>query len=103
MCIRIFIAAVFHFVKNAVYYKTEAAVFFRIIIGGDQVINSKPDPEIFLRAASAMNIPPQACYVIEDSFNGIRAADAGKMIPIINKNGFQCLGYQSKLFEQGDD
>ena len=27
----------------------------------------------------------------------------GKMIPIINKNGFQCLGYQSKLFEQGDD
>lgn len=59
------------------------SVFFRIIIGGDQVINSKPDPEIFLRAASAMNIPPQACYVIEDSFNGIRAADAGKMIPIM--------------------
>lgn len=26
----------------------------------------------------------------------------GKLIPIINKNGFQCLGYQSKLFESGN-
>lgn len=57
--------------------------FFQVIIGGDQVARSKPDPEIFLHAASVMNIHPRACYVIEDSFNGIRAAYAGHMIPVM--------------------
>ncbi len=56
---------------------------FQVIIGGDQVANSKPAPDIFLCAASALNVPPRACYVIEDSYNGIRAASAGHMIPVM--------------------
>ena len=50
---------------------------FTVVIGGDQVTNSKPDPEIFLRAAAQLGVRPEDCAVIEDSFNGIRAARAG--------------------------
>lgn len=44
------------------------------IICGDQVTNSKPDPEIFLKAASGINVLPKNCMVIEDSEAGIIAA-----------------------------
>ena len=44
------------------------------IICGDQVVNSKPDPEIFLKAAKGIGIEPQNCMVIEDSDAGILAA-----------------------------
>ena len=57
--------------------------YFSAVIGGDQVRRSKPDPDIFLRAASMLDAAPQACYVLEDSFNGIRAAHAGGMIPLM--------------------
>ncbi len=51
--------------------------FFTVVIGGDQVTHPKPDPEIFLRAAAQLGVRPEDCAVIEDSFNGIRAARAG--------------------------
>ena len=50
--------------------------YFDVVIGGDMVTHSKPHPEIFLRAAAALHAAPENCYVIEDSFNGIRAAAA---------------------------
>ena len=57
--------------------------FFDVVIGGDLVTKSKPDPEIFLKAAAALNCPPEQAYVIEDSYNGIRAANAAGMIPVM--------------------
>lgn len=57
--------------------------YFDRIIGGDQVTHSKPDPEIFLKAAEALNAKPEECYIIEDSFNGIRAANAAGMHPVM--------------------
>ena len=53
------------------------------MVGGDQVKRSKPDPEIFLRAAEALDMPPAHCFVIEDSFNGIRAAHRAGMRPLM--------------------
>ena len=50
--------------------------YFRAVVGGDQVEKGKPDPEIFLRAAKALELSPEDCYIFEDSFNGIRAAHA---------------------------
>ncbi len=50
---------------------------FSVIVGGDAVTRSKPDPEIFLEAAKRLGEEPKACFVIEDSFNGVRAAYAG--------------------------
>ena len=57
--------------------------FFDRIIGGDQVSRSKPDPDIFLRAAEALKEEPDHCLVIEDSYNGIRAAKAAGMNAIM--------------------
>ncbi|MBR4550483.1 MAG: HAD family phosphatase [Oscillospiraceae bacterium] len=52
-------------------------VFFDAVVGGDMVARSKPDPEIFLAAAALLGTAPADCFVIEDSFNGVRAAHAG--------------------------
>lgn len=52
------------------------------VICGDQVENSKPDPEIFLKAAKGLDVNPEKCIVIEDSDAGISAAHSAKMIGI---------------------
>lgn len=50
--------------------------YFDVIIGGDQAKRSKPAPDIFLKAAEMLGADPAKCYIIEDSFNGVRAARA---------------------------
>ena len=50
--------------------------YFEVLVGGDLVSNGKPAPDIFLLAAKNLNIPPNDCYIFEDSFNGIRSANA---------------------------
>ena len=50
--------------------------FFTVVIGGDQIVRGKPEPDIFLAAAKALGTAAADCYVIEDSFNGVRAAHA---------------------------
>ena len=57
--------------------------YFDAVVGGDQVRRSKPDPEIFLTAASLLKTEPARCFVIEDSFNGVRAAAAAGMRPVM--------------------
>ena len=57
--------------------------YFDVVVGGDMVTHSKPDPEIFLMAASLLGAEPDDCWVVEDSFNGVRAAHAGVMHPIM--------------------
>jgi HAD superfamily hydrolase (TIGR01509 family) len=56
---------------------------FDKIVAGDEVSNGKPHPEIFLKAAKLLSASPDRCVVLEDSFNGIRAAHAAGMIPIM--------------------
>ncbi len=48
--------------------------YFDEIVCGDMVEKSKPNPDIFLKAAEVLGSRPEDCIVIEDSFNGIRAA-----------------------------
>ena len=60
--------------------------YFDVIVSGDMVMKGKPDPEIFLRCADAMGIPVSKyseTFVIEDSHNGIRAAYAAGMKPVM--------------------
>ena len=57
------------------------AKYFDRIIGGDMVTKSKPEPDIFLKATEGRAF--EAIYVIEDSYNGIRAAKAAGMYPIM--------------------
>lgn len=57
--------------------------YFDVIVGGDQVKKSKPEPDIFLKAAELLGVKPENAYVIEDSYNGIRAAKSAHMRPIM--------------------
>jgi HAD superfamily hydrolase (TIGR01509 family) len=47
---------------------------FETVIGGDMVTHSKPDPEIFLKGAEALQLQQSDCLVLEDSKQGILAA-----------------------------
>ena len=53
--------------------------FFRALVDGHQVPNPKPHPDIYLRAAELLGVPPRNCVVFEDSYTGIEAAQAAGM------------------------
>lgn len=55
---------------------------FAAVVCGNEVEKSKPDPEIFLKAAEKLNLTPEKCIVLEDSLAGITAAFRAGMIPI---------------------
>lgn len=57
--------------------------FFDAVICGDMVQRSKPAPDIFLKACEEIASSPENTYAIEDSYNGIRAANAGNLRPIM--------------------
>ena len=56
---------------------------FDAIITGDMVNNSKPAPDIFLKACGALEAMPCDAYCVEDSINGITAAHSAGMKPIM--------------------
>lgn len=56
---------------------------FDATINGLEVINKKPDPEIFVKAALKLGLKPEQCLVVEDAVNGVKAAKAA---------GCKCLG-----------
>jgi HAD superfamily hydrolase (TIGR01509 family) len=56
---------------------------FDAIITRDDVARGKPHPDLFLRAAAEMRLAPNVCLVLEDSYNGIRAAKAAAMRAIM--------------------
>lgn len=53
--------------------------YFKAVIGGDMVEKSKPEPDIFLEACRKIKAAPADTYAIEDSYNGVRAANAAGM------------------------
>ncbi|MBO6158282.1 MAG: HAD family phosphatase [Firmicutes bacterium] len=57
--------------------------YFQAIIGGNMVLHSKPQPDIYLKACEELGKDPARCMAIEDSPNGIRSASAAGMIPVM--------------------
>ena len=53
--------------------------FFRVIVDGHQVTRPKPHPEIYLRVADSLGLPPHECVVFEDSYAGVEAGIAAGM------------------------
>ena len=72
---------------NKVFEKFDLDKFFVAKISGADLKQSKPNPEIFLKAAKISGHNKKDCIVIEDSTNGIIAA---------NSAGIFCVGYKSK-------
>lgn len=69
-------------VSEAVNRQLKAAgikQFFETVTTGDMVASSKPDPEIYLKAAASLSLPPSECVAVEDSPNGVRSAVAAGM------------------------
>ena len=48
--------------------------YFDSITSGNDVKRGKPDPDVFLLAAERIGVNPRDCFVVEDSENGVRAA-----------------------------
>ena len=55
--------------------------YFDAVADGNCITRSKPDPEVFLKAASFIGLNPAVCLVVEDAHAGVQAAKAG---------GFDC-------------
>lgn len=53
--------------------------YFHAVADGNEIENSKPDPEVFLLAAKKLDIDPANCLVVEDADAGVEAALAGGM------------------------
>ena len=68
--------------------QTNIAHYFEVIMSGDDVQYSKPNPEIFLKVAQWYGLPATQFTVIEDSTNGVKAAKSA---------GMQCVGFQNPL------
>lgn len=52
---------------------------FETIVAAGDVRKGKPDPEVFLKAAEGIRVPPERCVVFEDSISGVEAGLAGGM------------------------
>ncbi|MEJ2904436.1 beta-phosphoglucomutase [Pedobacter panaciterrae] len=65
--------------SSIILQRTNLAHFFDAIVDGNSVTTSKPDPEVFLKAAEMLNTEPENCVVFEDAQAGVMAALAGNM------------------------
>ena len=70
--------------KNTKYIleKLDLLSFFDVIVDGNDITHSKPNPEVFLKAAKGLKVNPKSTYVVEDAVSGIEAAKSGGFIPI---------------------
>jgi len=71
---------------EAVVKKIGIDQYFKILVSGEEIERSKPEPDIFLKAATLLNVSPTECLVVEDSKSGTIAA---------KKAGMKCIGYQN--------
>ena len=75
--------------RAEVFYRMERAGLdhlFTTVLGGDDIKNPKPAPDIFIKAAEALHVAPSDCLVIEDSESGVLAAKAAGMKVVMVQN-----------------
>ena len=71
---------------NRIFKKFDLDKFFKAKISGADLKESKPNPEIFIKAAKLSGFNKNECIVIEDSTNGIKASKSA---------GIYCIGFNS--------
>ncbi|WP_449435239.1 HAD-IA family hydrolase [Pedobacter steynii] len=65
--------------SSIILQRTNLTHFFNAIVDGNSVTTSKPDPEVFVKAAQLLNVESENCIVFEDAQAGILAALAANM------------------------
>jgi len=71
---------------NTILNQLNLMAFFDAVITGNELTEAKPDPQVFLKGAAALNLEPGECLVFEDAAAGVEAA----------KNaGMKCIGIGS--------
>lgn len=78
---------------NKVFKRFDLDQYFTHKVSGEDFPESKPNPAIFLKAASYSKAPIEECLIIEDSTNGIKAAKAA---------GIFCIAYKSEGVDSQD-
>lgn len=71
---------------NRVFDRFDLQPYFHARLSGADLENSKPHPELFIKAAAATGYHPEECIVIEDATNGVEAAKAA---------GIYCVAFDS--------
>ncbi|MEI8294595.1 MAG: HAD family phosphatase [bacterium] len=81
---------------DAIFAATGLDAYFQAVVCGDDVLNGKPAPDVFLLAANKLGLPALDCLVIEDAHAGIEAAIRAKMpvLAVATTNRLQDL-YQA--------
>jgi len=64
---------------------------FDVIVNGDMVTHKKPHPEIYLKTAEELGLPPARCIVVEDAVSGVQSAKAA---------GMQCIAVTSSFSKE---
>ena len=72
---------------NVILSKLGIIQEFDVVISSEEVLQGKPEPDIFFEAAIRLNVDPKKCIVIEDSTNGVKAAA---------RAGMKCIGFYNK-------
>ncbi len=67
--------------KNAefILQKTQLSTLMDYVVSGNDIVNSKPHPEVFLKAAKKAGVLPRECLVVEDAQTGVEAGKAANM------------------------
>ncbi len=56
--------------------------YFDAVSDGNNITKSKPDPEVFVKAAEMLKLPAEECFVVEDAKAGIDAAKTGGFVSV---------------------
>lgn len=70
-------------IVDAVMTKLNVTDYFEVIHSAEHEKYGKPHPAVYLTCAEKLNVNPNKCVVIEDSFNGLLAAKAASMATIV--------------------
>lgn len=76
-----------------------------LLISAEDVSHGKPDPEVFLKAAARIGVPPSRCVVFEDAPMGVEAALAGgmKAIGVAGTHGTSVLAKAHRVVNRLDE
>lgn len=76
--------------------------YFDAVADGNEIKNSKPDPEVFLLAAQKLGVDPKNCLIVEDAEAGVIAAIAGNMKVAAIGEACKCqkAHYNLKILEE---